>query len=108
MNDELKKKAYLEAQKLRNAGHSFETILARLDKMGIPEELAEQVVKNLAIQYIKNVETETRPFYNLALFRIGVGVVLAVVFYLIVPNLIILPVVFIGVGIAMAYDMKPL
>nr|WP_067055534.1 hypothetical protein [Mucilaginibacter sp. L294] len=107
MSDELKKKAYLEAQKLKSAGYDFDIILARLDKMGIPEELAEQVVKNMAIQYIRASRNETAPFYNLALFKIGIGVVLAIVSYIIAPGILILPIGFIATGIALAWKNRP-
>jgi VIT1/CCC1 family predicted Fe2+/Mn2+ transporter len=107
MDDELKKKAYLEAQKLKSAGYDFDIILARLDKMGIPEDLAEQVVKNIAIQHIQDSRSEMTPFYNIALFKVGIGVVLAIVSYIIAPGILILPIGFIATGIALAWKNRP-
>jgi hypothetical protein len=50
MDEGLKNKAYLEGSRLKAAGYDNEVILARLEKQGVPDELARQVVKNLSIQ----------------------------------------------------------
>ena len=107
MDETLKNKAYLEGQKLKKAGYDNEVILARLDKQGIPENLARQVIMNLSIQQYVDAVKEQTPFYNLALFKIGIGVVLAIVSYIIAPDILILPIGFIATGIALAWKNKP-
>jgi len=67
MDESLKKKAYLEGTKLKNAGYDSEVILARLDKQGIPKDLAKQVVMNLYIQQQKEVVKAQSTFFNIAL-----------------------------------------
>ncbi len=51
--EELKKKAYVEGLKLSKSGADREMIYARLEKQGIPEEIIQQVIKNLFIQQKK-------------------------------------------------------
>jgi uncharacterized membrane protein len=106
MDEELKRRAYLEGQKLQKVGYDAEVILARLDKMGIPEELAKQVAANLFIQQAvdeSNREaTSSTIKLNTALIRVGAGFALAVVVYLIFPGIIIIPIGLISGGIISA------
>ncbi len=103
MDEELKRKAYLEGMKLMKAGYDAEVIRARLDKEGIPEDMIKQVLTNLFVQQKTEVATAQRPFYNIALLRIGIGVFLAIVSYLVLPDIIILPIGLIGGGILSAF-----
>ena len=110
MDEDLKRRAYLEGQKLQKAGYDAEVILGRLDKIGIPEDLAKQVVRNLFIQ--QTVDEGNRQAISLnvklntAFIRIGIGLALAVIVYLIFPGIIILPVGMIGGGMVAAYIAK--
>jgi hypothetical protein len=106
MDDTLKNKAYLEGQKLKKSGYDDEVIFARLEKQGIPEDLARQVIMNLSIQQRVEMVKEQTPFYNIALIKVGVGMVLAIVSYIIAPGIIILPLGFIATGIALAWQNK--
>jgi len=106
MDESLKKKAYLEGSKLKNAGYDNEVIYARLEKQGIPDELAQQVVENLAIEQKKEVIEKQSSFYNISLLRIGISIGLAIVFAIAVPGLIILPIGSIAVGIVSAMAAK--
>jgi len=89
--EELKKKAYLMGLRLKNSGLDAETIYARLEKQGIPEELARQVAQDTLIERKREVIKETKPVYNFALIRIGIGVVIALICHLIFPDNFILP-----------------
>jgi len=102
----LKNKAYLEGQRLKNAGFDNELILARLEKSGVPEELAIEVVRNLAVQQLVDNHNCSKPFYNIALVRIGIGILLAVISILIVPNIVWMPIIFITSGIISALLWK--
>lgn len=106
MDEGLKNKAYLEGQKLKKAGYDNEVILARLDKQGIPEDLARQVIKNLSIQQHVDIVKEQTPVYNIALIRIGIGIALAIVSAIVVPGQIILPIGLILGGIVYAIIAK--
>jgi hypothetical protein len=106
MDEGLKNKAYLEGLKLKKAGYDNEVIRARLDKMGIPEDLIVQVIKNLSIQQKVDAVNEQTPFYNIALVRVGIGVALAIISFILVPGIVILPIGLIGGGIASAYLAK--
>jgi hypothetical protein len=103
MNEGLKRKAYLEGMKLMKAGYDPEVIRARLDKEGIPDDMIKQVLINLFTQQKAEVETFHWPFYNIALLRIGIGVFLAIVSYLLLPGIVILPIGLIGGGILAAF-----
>lgn len=104
--EELKKKAYVEGLKLSKSGADREIIYARLEKQGIPEEIIQQVIKNLFIQQKKDKVERLTPFYNVAIFRIGIGVAAAILFYLVSPNQLIIPIGLIGGGIISAFLIK--
>jgi hypothetical protein len=106
MDEGLKNKAYLEASRLQKAGYDNEVISARLEKQGIPQELIDQVLMNLSIQKIKDRDELVRPFYNIALIKIGIGVLLAVVSAIVIPGQIYLPIGLIVGGIVYAISTK--
>lgn len=106
MDEDLKRKAYLEGNKLKKAGCDNEVIRGRLDKMGIPEDLIKQVITNLSIQERADNQNKNAPFYNIALMRIGIGVALAVIFGAIFPDVTMLPIGLIGGGILSAILAK--
>ena len=106
MDDELKKKAYLEGMKLKKAGYDNEVIYARLEKQGIPEELILQVLKNLSIQQKADIIKEEKPFFNIAILKIGIGVFLAIVSAILIPGEVYLPVGLIVGGIVYAIISK--
>lgn len=106
MSEELKKKAYLLASRLINQGYDYEVIRARMDKEGIPEEMIKQVIKNLTVQQIVEVTKENKPFFNIALIKIGIGILLAIISAILIPGQIYLPIGLIGTGIAAAFLFK--
>ena len=103
---ELRKKAYLIGLRLKDSGLDAETIFARLDKAGIPEAMAKQVVNDVLIERKKDDVKEAKPVYNVALIRIGIGVIIALVSYLIFPGKVMLPIGIIGGGLIMAFLAK--
>lgn len=107
MDEELKRKAYLQAARLKNEGLDNEVIYARLEKQGIPDDLIQQVLGNLTVQQVKDVNAAQRPFFNLALIKIGIGVLLAIVSMLVLPGQVILPVGLIAGGIITAVIKRP-
>jgi len=106
MDEELKRKAYLEGTKLKKAGLDDEVIYARLEKQGIPEELARIVIKNMSVQRKLEVVEEQKPLYYSALLKIALGVILAIVVYFIFPGTVILPIGLIVSGIVYAFIAK--
>lgn len=101
-SEELKKKAYLMGLRLKNSGLDAETIYARLEKQGIPEELARQVAQDTVIERKRQVIEDTQPVYNFALIRIGIGVIIALISYIVFPDIYILPIGIIAGGIVSA------
>ena len=106
MDEGLKNKAYLEGSRLKNAGHDDEVIAARLEKIGIPEELIKQVVDNLSLQNRKDLNETVKPFYNLAIIKIAIGIFLAIVSVILFPDHIILPIGLVATGIITAVATK--
>jgi len=106
MDEELKRKAYLEGMKLKKAGLDNEVIYARLEKQGIPDELIKSVLQNMSIQKKLDIVKEQTPFYYSGLLKAGTGVLLAIIFYLIYPDIIIVPIGLIISGIAFAIISK--
>ncbi|AYL94042.1 hypothetical protein [Mucilaginibacter celer] len=107
MEEEVKRKAYLEASRLKNAGHDNEVIYARLEKQDVPTELIKKILINLTVQKVHDVNAERKPFFNLALAKIGIGVALAVICMFVAPGQTILPIGLIAGGIVAAAINKP-
>lgn len=103
--DEVRKKAYLIGLRLKNSGLDSETIYARLEKQGIPDDLAKEVVNDVLIERNRETIKEAEPVYNFALVRIGIGVVVALISYLVTGNMI-LPVAIIAGGVVTALLAK--
>jgi hypothetical protein len=102
---ELKKKAYLIGMKLKSSGLDRETIYARLEKQGIPEEMAKDVVRDVLIEKKRDVVKEATPIYNFALVTIAIGVAIAFVSYLVTDS-VLLPIGIILGGVVTALLMK--
>jgi hypothetical protein len=47
--ENIKKDAYAKALRLKNTGLDAEVIYARLEKQGVPEEIAREVAKNIVM-----------------------------------------------------------
>jgi hypothetical protein len=104
--NELKKKAYLMALRLRSSGLDAETIYARLEKQGIPEELARQVAYDTIVEKKREKEIEkAETDYNRALERISIGAAGAIIYYLIFHNVYI-PIGILAGGIISALYAK--
>lgn len=105
-SEELKRKAYLAGQRLKSSGLEAEVIYARLEKQGIPESLAKQVVKDLWKMQQETTIKEATEDHNYALVRIGIGIVAAIISWIVLPNNFILPIGLIGGGIISAIIAK--
>lgn len=103
---ELKKKAMLMALRLKNSGLDAETIYARLEKQGIPEEMAKQIAYNSQVERKREEVKEAEEKFNYSLLKVGIGVVAALISYLIFPDFYILPVGLIVGGIVAALLAK--
>lgn len=105
-DSELMKKALLLVQRLKNSGLDHEIIFARLEKQGIPDHIAKEAVKDVNIEFRKIEKKEAKTSFDTALLRIGLGVGAAIVFAIIFPGIIIIPVGLIGGGIIYALLAK--
>lgn len=103
--EELKKKAYLIALRLKNTGSDHETIYARLEKQGIPENIAKEVVRDIMIERKRNIVKEATPVHNFGLVQIGIGLGVALITYLLTDN-VLLPIGVILGGVVTVLLMK--
>lgn len=102
VSEELRRKTYLAGERLKASGLDPETVYARLEKTGVPEDLAKQVVKDLWTEHKRKVVEEAKEEQNVALIRVALGIGVAVVSYLLFPENFIVPVGFILIGIIAA------
>jgi len=72
----------------------------------MPEELIERVLYNLSIQKVIDTDKQIRPFYNIALIKIGIGALLAILTAIFIPGQIYLPIGLIATGIIYAVATK--
>ena len=103
--EEIKKKAYLMALRLKNSGLDAETIYARLEKQGIPEDMAREVVRDILIERKRDVIKQAETVNNFALLRIGIGIGIALITYIATDNLIF-PIGIIAGGVVAALLAK--
>jgi len=101
-DESLKRKAYLEGLRLKNSGLEAEIIYARLEKQGIPDELARKVVKDIMAERKKENIKDAKSTYNIALIRISIGVLAAIISSILLPGHIIIPIGLITGGIVLA------
>ncbi|MFL5762488.1 MAG: hypothetical protein ACJ77K_01020 [Bacteroidia bacterium] len=60
MEDAVKRDAYLKGLKLKRTGLDEETIAIRLEKQGVPYELAKEVAANIQLQRRIDVEDKEK------------------------------------------------
>jgi hypothetical protein len=104
--EEYKKMVYLAGLRLKNSGLDEETIYARLEKKGVPEDLARQVARDVRIERKREHVKELETGYNFALIRVGIGLLAAVVSAFVFPGNIIIPIGLIIGGVISALMIK--
>ncbi|MFT5618977.1 MAG: hypothetical protein ACI85I_002213 [Arenicella sp.] len=82
----LKRRAYSEAMKLKRNGFDRETVYIRLEKQGIPAELAKKVIADISTETKKEVVANEKPKLYMALIGIVVGILLAVLSSVLLPD----------------------
>lgn len=96
------RKAYLLGLKWKKAGLNEDIIYARLEKQGFSVKLAREVASNVILEG-KKVQIESEKVnYNIALLKVGLGVLLAIGSKFIFPGIIILPIGLIVSGVLYA------
>ncbi len=106
MDESLKKQAYQIGLKLKHQGMDSETIYARLEKSGIPDDLAKQVVENLMIEKQREIQEKKKEKFNKGIVYIIIGVFAGLISYIIFPGMIVIPVGLISTGILLAIISK--
>lgn len=80
--EQLKRKAYHEGLKLQNSGLGEEVIYARLEKQGIPIDLAKEVAKNLVLEKSKGSKEHQTYLKNIVLIIFCLWLLLCTVAYM--------------------------
>lgn len=88
-NETIKRKAYVEGLKLKNTSLDEGVIYAKLEKQGIPAELAKEVARNVIIERSEPLKRDKSDMNNIALFIILAGVLLSIIIYLFTGRLFI-------------------
>ncbi|MGC3945808.1 MAG: hypothetical protein QM762_15005 [Chryseolinea sp.] len=99
---ELRKKAYLIALRLKNSGLDAEAVYARLEKQGIPEEMAKRIAFDTQVQRKQEVIKEAEEKYDFSLYKVGIGAAAGIVSYAIFSDSDLLPIGLIAGGIIAA------
>ena len=98
-DSELKKKAILIVQRLKSSGLETDVIYARLDKLGIPNNIAKVAVENV-LQEFKHIDKkEAKWDFTSASMSIGIGVIAAIISTFVVPGSVFIPFGLIGTGV---------
>jgi hypothetical protein len=106
MDKSLKRRAYVEGLKLKNSKHDEEVIYAKLEKQGIPAELAKEVAKNVIIERNRGENNELQDINTIAWIKIIVGVLASIIAYILTDR-VFFSVSFIIGGIILAiYSRK--
>ncbi len=107
---ELMKKTLLSVQRLKHQGLDPESIFARLEKQGIPDNIAREAVKNVYMQKqieIKQEEvTRAKINFKAALIRIVSGFVLAAISMIFLRGYVMIPIGLIVAGFISALFAK--
>jgi hypothetical protein len=100
MEDGLKNKAYLLAMRLYRAQYHPTDIIAHLTDIGLTEDEAKVVLNNILLQTEIDREKAEEPFTNIALFKVGIGILACVVIAIIFPEKTYIPIGMIVTGLA--------
>ncbi len=102
----LMRRAYSLGLKLKNSGLEEEIIYARLEKQGIPEELAMQVARDVMIERQKSEAEDEKSHYDMTWIKIGLGLLLALISAIVLPGMIVIPIGLIIGGLVYAIATK--
>lgn len=100
--EELERRAYTMAWKFKNSNMEEEVIYAKLEKQGIPKELALEAAHNIVLERKKDLIKEEKPFFKVALLKIGLGMFVALIYAIVFPGSYILPIGFLVGGAILA------
>ena len=84
-NEYLKNKAYHEGLKFKNSGLEEEVIYAKLEKQGIPIDLAKEVARNVVIERNKYSKEDIKDYKNykkLGIVFIVIGILASIIAYI--------------------------
>lgn len=102
----LKRRAYSMGLNLKHSGLDGDVIYARLEKKGIPKELAIQVARDVMIERRRSEAEDEKPYYYLAIAKIGIGVLAAMTSVFVFPGTMILPIGLVVGGVVYAIASK--
>ena len=103
-SDSIKRKAYVEGLKLKNTGLEEEVIYAKLEKQGIPKDLAKEVARNVVIErniYNKEDIEDYKNYKKLGIVFLVIGILASIITYILTGRIFVAAIVLV-VGISTA------
>ena len=91
-SDSIKLKAYHEGLKFKNSGLEEVVIYAKLEKQGIPIDLAKEVARNVVIERNKYNEEDIEDYKNykkLGIVFIVIGILASIIVYIFTGRIIV-------------------
>ena len=91
-NEYSKHKAYHEGLKFKNSGLEEEVIYAKLEKQGIPIDLAKEVAMNVVIErnkYNKEDLSDYKNYKKLGIVIIVIGILASIIAYIFTERIIV-------------------
>ncbi len=88
-DESLVRRAYVEGLKLKNSGLDEEVIYAKIEKQGIPAELAREVAHNVILERNKKEDRELADKGDIGLIMLIVGIVASLIAYYLTEKIMI-------------------
>ena len=95
-SDSMKRIAYHEGLKFKKSGLEKEVIYAKLEKQGIPKDLAKEVAMNVIIERDKDNKEDIEDYKNykkLGILIISIGILASIITYIFTER------IFVAVGV---------
>jgi uncharacterized membrane protein len=90
-NNNLRNKAYQEALKFKKSGLEEEVIYAKLEKQGIPIDLAKEVAMNVVIERNKYNKKESLSNYKtIGIVMIIIWILVSIIAYIIIGRIFVI------------------
>ncbi len=88
----IKRRAYSLGFQLKNSNLDIDVIYARLEKQGIPPEIATQVIKDMSEEDENKLIVDAKPKFYFAFAGLIIGIIIAIISAFVFPDKIILPI----------------
>ena len=88
-NDHLRNKAYKEGLKFKKSGLEEEVVYAKLEKQGIPIDLAKEVAMNVVIERNKYNKEDLSDYKKIGIVMIVIRILVSIIAYIITGRIFV-------------------